>query len=147
MDEESPERILARNWAILGGLRKALKDESLGATQREELAKLASMTEATIEALQRNDRKRPMIRNVATGIVALNGAALGAAIAVIRIIWRWTSPDPFLSYGFIYVLPEPLRPYISGYQVIYVITVFWFAIAGAVIFVVARNVLNSISRK
>jgi hypothetical protein len=134
MDDESPEKVLARNWSILGGLRGALKDKTLSVKDREDLIKLVSFTEATIEGLQRDYRERPMIQNVPTGTVVRNGAAFGAAVAVLRICWNWP-------------VGNRLWPYSADTQLLYLYMVFWYAAAGAVIFVVARNVLNSIARK
>ena len=58
---------------------------------------------------------------------ALNGAAFGAAIAALRITWGWIGPGR-------------VWPYSDAIQTIYWSVVFWFAVAGAVIFVVVGNV-------
>jgi hypothetical protein len=130
MEDERPENVLARNWSILGGLRNALKDKSLSAEKRKELLDLEARTAATIKELQ---SKAPLT-NADTRTIALNGAAFGVAIAALRICWSWTA---WTGYR--------LSPFEADTQLLYAYMVFWYAAAGAVIFVVARNVLNSIA--
>lgn len=129
VEDETPEKVLARNWSILGSLRQALNDPTLPPDKREEMRKLALGTEKIIQATQRKVEWGRPHRDMSVKFAALNGAALGAAVAVLRICWTWP-----LSTG--------RWPFYGNVQAVYVYMVFWYALAGAAIFVVARNVLK-----
>lgn len=138
---------LARDLKNLEALKKTIASPHVAVLDREKLRKAAAKLQSHITATQRRILSRqwaslfhggnalPRI-NMTTAKAALNGAAFGAAIAAFRICWNWTAWSGYR-----------MLPFNSQAQLLYAYMVFWYALAGAVIFVVARNVLNSISWK